>query len=174
MEKRMIKLHATKKMIGVTLIELLVTLVVLSILITIGVPSFQDFMRSSRLSSVTNELSSALNIARSEAVRRGKKITVCMSDANQSSPTCDGTSWAQGWLVFAGDVGDETTASNLIKVGQINGDGVVITTANDSVSFSANGVGSGDDDFSICIGDKNRLVKIGTTGRISVSTSSCP
>lgn len=169
---------------GVTLIELLVTLVVLSILLTIAVPGFQNFTRNSRLTSVANEMASALNLARSEAIRRGKTVTLCKSNANASSPSCDGTNWTDGWLVFVGTSGaGDTDSANHIKVGQINAADVQISTGgsgfDSGVSFSANGASNASDIFTIsitCNGDnqnKKREVDIGNTGRVSVRSVSC-
>jgi type IV fimbrial biogenesis protein FimT len=182
--KKHINISLNRKEQGVTLIELLVTLVVLSILLTIAVPGFQNFMRSNRLTSVANEMASALNLARSEAIRRGKTVTVCKSNANAASPTCDGTNWTDGWLVFVGTSGaGDAVSANHIKVGQINATGVQISTGTTSfdsgVSFSANGASNASDTFSIsitCNGDdqnRKREVDVGNTGRVSVKSVSC-
>lgn len=55
---------------GVTLIELLVAITVLAIIVTAAVPSFQDFIRNNRVTSQSNELSSIVSFARSEAATR--------------------------------------------------------------------------------------------------------
>ncbi|MDO9635827.1 MAG: prepilin-type N-terminal cleavage/methylation domain-containing protein, partial [Thiobacillus sp.] len=56
---------------GFTLIELMVTLSVLAILLTIGIPSLQMFIQNSRLQSQSASLMGDLNYARAEAVRLG-------------------------------------------------------------------------------------------------------
>jgi len=83
---------------GFTLIELLVTLVVAVVLLTIGVPSFNEFLKKNRLATTTNQFVTTLNLARSEAITRGIRITVCKSS---DGATCVTTgSWDQGWIVF--------------------------------------------------------------------------
>ena len=57
---------------GFTLIELMVTLTVMAILLSIAAPSFTSLMAANRMSTQTNEFIGALNLARSEAVRRGQ------------------------------------------------------------------------------------------------------
>ncbi|MGB5729503.1 MAG: GspH/FimT family pseudopilin, partial [Thiogranum sp.] len=64
---------------GFTLVELLSTLAVAGILLTVGVPSMQDLIRNNRLTAATNLFVSSLNIARSEAIKQGRNATVCVS-----------------------------------------------------------------------------------------------
>ena len=65
---------------GMTLIELMITISLLAIVIAIGLPSFTGAINGSRLSSAANELSSALQVARAEAVRRNRSVVLCRSD----------------------------------------------------------------------------------------------
>jgi len=88
---------------GFTLVELMVTLAVLAILATLAIPSFQEVIRSSRLSTAANDLSSAMALARSEAVRRGARVTLCRSSTySEALPVCDtgSGSWSDGWVLF--------------------------------------------------------------------------
>lgn len=87
---------------GFTLIELMVTLAVAAILLTIGVPSFRDLMIKSRLSGQVQEFYGTLNFARSEAIKRGNYVSICKSsDGSQ----CGGN-WSDGWIVFANNDND--------------------------------------------------------------------
>jgi len=83
---------------GFTLIELLVTMAVAAILMAIAVPSYRSFMISSRIATESNDFLAALNLARSEAIKRSSPVTLCKS-ANAISCTTAGD-WAQGWIVF--------------------------------------------------------------------------
>ena len=61
---------------GFTLIELMVTVAVLAIVLTIAVPSFSNLIQSSRTNALVNELNGTLQIARSEALKRRKNVIV--------------------------------------------------------------------------------------------------
>ena len=84
---------------GFTLIELMVTIAVLGLLLSIAVPSFEQVMADSRRTSDVNELLLSLNLARSEALKRGSHVTICKS-SNGTSCAGAATPWSKGWIVF--------------------------------------------------------------------------
>ncbi len=77
---------------GFTLIELMVTVAIAAILLMVAVPSMVTFKRNAELTSATNNLLSAINAARGEAMKRGMNAMVV--------PTNNGTDWNTGWVVF--------------------------------------------------------------------------
>jgi type IV fimbrial biogenesis protein FimT len=81
---------------GFTLIELMVTLAVAAVVLTLGVPSFQDMMRNNRLTTYANAMISDLNFARSEAIKGGGGINGKLRVTMRKS----GANWEQGWDVF--------------------------------------------------------------------------
>lgn len=87
---------------GFTLIELLVTIAVVAILLAWGLPNFQQSLRTNRIAASTNEMIASLALARSEAIRNTRGSGVC---ASTDGATC-GTSWSDGWLVWADDNGN--------------------------------------------------------------------
>ena len=100
---------------GFTLIEILITLVIAAIVLGIGIPSFTEFSRSSRLSSDFKQTLGDLVYARSEAVVRNAPIAMCPS-VNQS--TCsNSTDWNTGWIMFVDDGNGSGTAANRVKDG---------------------------------------------------------
>jgi len=99
------------KQAGFTLIEVMVAVVVLSVLLSIGVPNFRDFIRNARLSAAANDFISATNLARAEAIKRNRPASVCSRTLGED--TCDdGGDFRDGWLVFVdldadGDIDDD-------------------------------------------------------------------
>ncbi len=137
---------------GFTLIELMVTIAIAAILLTIGVPSFQGLFNRNQVATVTNDFMSALNLARSEAAKGGATTQLCMSN-NQS--TCTGNSgWSNGWIVWA-DRNNNGALDNgeLVRVhGPITA-GKTIITGGVQTSFSFNGQGTlvgGWDTINVC------------------------
>ena len=72
---------------GFTLVELLITIVVLTILLATGAPAFKDFIKNNRVTGQINGHVSVIQQARSEALKRGTNIVVCASD---DQATCTG------------------------------------------------------------------------------------
>ncbi len=85
---------------GFTLLELIVTITIAGILFGIAVPSFNTAIRNNRLTTLNNDFITALNIARSEAVKRGQIVTVCRSATGTACAADTTYNWAPGWIVF--------------------------------------------------------------------------
>lgn len=62
---------------GFTLIEALVVIVIIGIIASFAAPSFTNLIKNQRISATTNEIISTLQTARSEAVKRSTRVTVC-------------------------------------------------------------------------------------------------
>ncbi len=67
---------------GFTLVELIVTIAVAAILITVAVPSFKHMIESNRLSTTANNLVSALRTAQMEAIKRNTSTQFCGDGGN--------------------------------------------------------------------------------------------
>ncbi|HEY4447872.1 MAG TPA: GspH/FimT family pseudopilin, partial [Steroidobacteraceae bacterium] len=92
-------LEICRRSAGFTLVELLVTVVVLSILLGLAVPAFRTFMQNDQQWVQQNNLVLALNAARSEAIKQDVfgGVQVCSST---DGATCTGSPWNQGWIVL--------------------------------------------------------------------------
>lgn len=97
---------------GLTLVELLTVMVIVAILMAVGIPSYRYVTTDNRMSTEANELLGDLQYARSEAVREGQTVTVCVAQSTSStSPSCAAagtTTWEKGWIVFS-DVNNDQT-----------------------------------------------------------------
>ena len=193
-----------KKYSGFTLVELLITLFIVGILVSVGVPSLKSFMQSNQLVAATNELISAMHVARSEAIKANSRVTICSSD---DGATCSGDDdWTDGWIVFIdanGDLagtGTVCSAPNtdcLLRIHDGFTDDQLTVSGKDansaditSFTFSSRGMpkntagAAQSGNFSICSLDSggntigSRAVVLSLSGRVRVSDNtaviSCP
>ena len=101
---------------GVTLLEALVVLALVGILLGIGAPALSDLRARHQLQGQAEGLLESLVLARSEALRRQQRVTLCAQAASQ---TCDAQGqWQQGWLVFvdANNTGQREAEEMVLQV----------------------------------------------------------
>lgn len=83
---------------GFALVELLVVIAILGILLGTAVPWAATAADSMRLSSQANLYLASLHLARSEAIKRNSRVTLCKSaDGLNCAESGD---WQQGWIIF--------------------------------------------------------------------------
>ncbi|MCK5002395.1 MAG: GspH/FimT family protein, partial [Gammaproteobacteria bacterium] len=98
------------------------------------------FFKGNRMVANANELLAGLHLARSEAIKRNTRVSICKStNADDASPTCatGAEGWDEGWFVFvegqdAGNATGEYTSSDgaVLKINTgAEGDEVTITTS---------------------------------------------
>ena len=189
---------------GFTLVELLITLIIVSVLLAVGLPSLKTFLQGNQLVAATNELLSAVHIARSEAIKLNTNVTLCESS---NGTTCAATGdWENGWIVFVDSNADRAgtgaacaaigtdcllrvhaafTDNQLTLTGQ-NAGGASVSSYTFNSRGLPRGVGgtSQSGSFSVCSLDEagntigSRAVVVGLSGRVRVSDNaaviSCP
>ncbi|MDT8410200.1 MAG: GspH/FimT family pseudopilin [Wenzhouxiangellaceae bacterium] len=121
-----------------TIMELMITIVVLAILTTLAVPAFRTFIQNNRLAAQANEMVATFQLARSEALKRGLTVRVCSS----SDGTSCGGDWKEGWIVLADPGG---TDQELLRVWPSPGADFVFTPASGSGWFQSSGCFDHDD-----------------------------
>ncbi len=83
---------------GWSLLELLLALALLAVLLTLGGTSLTPLRQKYQLQAQAQDLLSTLALARSEAVKRGVRVTACVSsDGVHCQSVGD---WTQGWVLF--------------------------------------------------------------------------
>ncbi len=80
---------------GFTIVELMVTLAVAAILMGFAVPAFNDFIRQRTAAARINDFVLAVTYARSEAARRGERVTI------EALGGDDANEWGEGYNVVA-------------------------------------------------------------------------
>lgn len=83
---------------GVTLIELVISLSIVLVLLTVAIPNFLDFIRSALLATQTRSFVTAVHFSRAHALKRNVRVTICVLGANHSCS--DSGRWEEGWLTY--------------------------------------------------------------------------
>jgi type IV fimbrial biogenesis protein FimT len=83
---------------GFTIVELLITLAVLSITISIALPNFKTFVANNRIVSQINYFNGAIAQARSESIKIGRRVSMVPVNPNN---------WANGWDIVLPSNGNE-------------------------------------------------------------------
>lgn len=170
---------------GFTLIEMVVTIAILAILLTIAIPSFRALIINNRITAQANDFVSDVTYARAEAVRRNMRVSVCKS--NDGATCTAGFDWSGGWIVFtdAPIYGVVSVGDNVLRVhGALTTGTTLINTGFDYFQFFPSGIVNGvaggggpatAGSFTLCqIGYFGRIFNFNTTGRINIATTAAP
>lgn len=157
----------------------MVSLTVASILLAIAIPTFRSATASTRLTTQANDLVAAINLARSEAIKRNASIELCRTDSTTATACATAAdSWAN-WMVA-------TTGGSVIRRGTVDShNGAVVvhsTLTSDQLLFSSDGLASTGgalviaNQINVCATnvstDNIRHIALGRGSHISTTTSS--
>lgn len=166
---------------GFTLVELLVGLAVAAILLAMAIPGYAFLANASRLATTTNDLMTAVHLARSEAVKRGMRVTVCKSGG--SATACNGAAdWQQGWIVFVdGGTRGAVDAGDVVLWVRDGGSPyatIASTNYNRYISYLSNGRSQGSNGlangrFEICVQGSQRDIVVNRVGRPWLDAKTC-
>lgn len=175
----------TKKA-GFSLIELMISVSVLAILMSVALPSLRAAVQNNRISAKANEMVTAFHLARSEALKRNQAMVVC---ASSDGETCQGA-WTDGWIVAEDGAAPGTTPPQPVRVVRVwsapdGGVSIAETTDETVTVFRFLPRGQMDADIGVafpstlamsipdCRGDQARDIQINRAGRVTVSTGAC-
>lgn len=156
---------------GFTLIELLVTVAIITILVSIGIPMYSQFTRSSAISSASSELIAALNEARSRAVAERHSVQLSRLGGTTAGD------WSAGWQsqrLISGVLQPEILMFNQRRDISIS---VTEDGGANSFIFDREGRAGAAYSFSVCDkgqhGETGRTIAVTAFGRVSVNNLVC-
>ncbi len=134
---------------GFTIYELLITLLMIGIILSIGVPNMSGFMQNSRITGTANDLHASFQLARSEAARSKSNITICASANSMDAAAACGGTFNDGWIIFVdlnGDLARGGAEENVLRAHPAIPDNLNIATNDDAdyFGFAPSGLGRGD------------------------------
>jgi len=150
-------MHPNKRLHGgFTLIELVILMMAIALMATIAIPSFDSSVSRNSIDAAQSELQSALNLARSEAVKRGKTVTLCASSDQQACSSA----WSSGWLLFIDNNSNNAVNSGeeILRVGRaVNGRNSLAmsgSVSNNAIQFKSSGFSNQNSTWTYCAADK--------------------
>jgi type IV fimbrial biogenesis protein FimT len=164
---------------GFTLVELLITVVVAIILTGLAIPAFLEMIQNNRVVTHTNDLVTALNLARSESVRRNESVRVSACDTSDGC-TATGTNWSMGWVVWQDADGDDPAFMDdgeQLRIFRTLESNLSVTGPAAGVAFTSTGAADAAACFGVAATDATvfRRVELNLTGGVVVDRNvSCP
>lgn len=175
-----------KQQQGFTLLELMITVAIIAIVAAIAAPSFNTQISNNRAAALGEELTGALNFARSEAVRRGSRVSLC---ASADGATC-GDTWTDGWIVVAdsatSDMADTVVVDEVLRSWEAPSANATVSVQQESggatgfVRFSRLGILGRADKITVetsisgCAGNAARTITVGVAGLLNAAHADCP
>ncbi|MCG9711316.1 GspH/FimT family pseudopilin [Shewanella insulae] len=123
---------------GFTLVELMVTIAVAAILLTIGVPSLTSMYEQIRVNTNVEKIHDLFAFARNQAISYGATVNVCSFATATSCGTS--TDWSNGIRVY---ITDATNTDHELRAIDSFNDQDKIKASSISMTFSADGLSSG-------------------------------
>jgi type IV fimbrial biogenesis protein FimT len=163
---------------GFSLLELMIALTMLAILVGLAAPSYRAFTRNNTVTAAHNDLVTSLTLARSEALRRNRTVSVC---ASADGASCgDATNWNTGWIAFTDRdaAGTIDGTDEVLQVWQPQVDDLLFAADAGFLQYAPTGMGVAtltvDISWSGCTGKRMRRVSVLVTGAVTGESRNCP
>ncbi len=149
---------------GFTLIELLAVLALISILMGMAVPSFNNMIQRNRDVAIVSQLSGDIRLARTEAIKRRVSVQVVSAAGG----------WGNGWIV------EEAVSGDDIRLAEALTNASITTAEITTLAFDPKGVANQANDYVLvytpddCTDERQVTINISIFGRIKKVSGTCP
>ena len=154
---------------GFTLVELMVTVSVMVILAAIAMPSMTTMVNNGRVAGQTEELVSALQLARAEAIRRNARVTVCAG----TGIVCSGSTTWGNWTIFGRDKTSATPNVNENIRDTAPAGPVVVTGPAAGIVFKPSGMIDTQQILEVAHAGNKRCILVLISGVVTTSKGGC-
>ncbi|GAB6057613.1 GspH/FimT family pseudopilin [Desulfonatronum parangueonense] len=167
---------------GLTFFEVIIVMAIGLLLMAISAPHVAGVLQSASVATQAHEFLSNLNYARSEAIKRNQRITICKSADGVDCVTSG--NWDQGWIIFVDveNTGQVADAAYILKR-RIALDGGSTLVGNTPVRNYISYVGKGTTlsvtgafqagTLTLCRQARGIKIVIARTGRVRTDKTTC-
>lgn len=125
---------------GFTLIELMVTISLLAILVTLAVPAFTAWIRNAQIRSAAEALQGGIRTAQAEALRRNRQVVMAFTSATPASGVTaadDGKNWTLNTVAQFGETAEYISGGSVAETNSA----ITVTTVADvsAICFNSGG-----------------------------------
>lgn len=147
---------------GITIIELMISLVIVALLLIITIPAFTDYIRNNQIRSLADEFQASLQQAKNEAIKRNTRVNLLLADT--------------GWTITIPDSSNEAATRLLERAAESSQAKLAINASSNSVGFNSQGRLIGGGVYMANINSQNSADCMNQGGkvrclRITISTS---
>lgn len=123
-----------RQTLGFTVVEVLVTFLLIGISATVAIPAYQSFIATNRIKTAAFDMVADLTLARSEAIKRNANVKMIANTTRQTDCTlsADSAAWANGWTLCVG---------NIILRSHVSLTGLAISESSGALSITYNSIG---------------------------------
>ncbi|MBT8093075.1 MAG: GspH/FimT family pseudopilin [Gammaproteobacteria bacterium] len=141
---------------GFTLVELIVTVGLMALMLSMAMPSMGIFLSKSRQAGAINDFFASVRMARSTAIEANTDVTICPSASGRN---CEDVEWHEGWIVFKDLDGNQVVDEDdtIVRIyHQAEGIAIHPSQTEDFLRYRPNGrlvhqhVGGSAGDFTVC------------------------
>jgi type IV fimbrial biogenesis protein FimT len=163
-----------QRLAGYSLIEMLISIVIVAVLIATGAPAFSSWLSNKQIRTATEGMLNGMQLARAEAVRRNTTVYFSLTSSVTSSCalSTSGANWVVSMATPVSHCGDttETAPAQIIQLRSASETNKAVITSDRSQIFF-DGLGRANLALSLCVGlatDSGSCLGTGSEHRLRV------